>query len=186
MKTNKTYSRRDFFKTIGFVYGSVLLMPSCTSGISKYRVFTDAEADCLIALCEQIIPADQDPGATDAHVINYIDKQTFLRFPDDLPIYQQGITSLQQVCDVRYGKRFEQLEIPVQIEVMQAMEHNKLPENHWSDVGQSTFFNLVLRRTMQGFYGSPRHGGNKNYVSYRMMKLDYPLLIGQNRYGNGS
>jgi hypothetical protein len=35
---------------------------------------------------------------------------------------------------------------------------------------------------MQGFYGSPRHGGNSNYVSYKMMKLDYPHVMGQNRY----
>jgi gluconate 2-dehydrogenase gamma chain len=35
---------------------------------------------------------------------------------------------------------------------------------------------------MQGFYGSPRHGGNRDYVSYKMMKLDYPHVIGQNRY----
>ena len=36
---------------------------------------------------------------------------------------------------------------------------------------------------MQGFYGSPRHGGNKDYVSYRMLGLEYPDIIGQNRYG---
>ena len=36
---------------------------------------------------------------------------------------------------------------------------------------------------MQGFYGSPRHGGNKDYASYRMLGLDYPNIIGQNRYG---
>jgi len=35
---------------------------------------------------------------------------------------------------------------------------------------------------MQGFYGSPRHGGNRNYASYKMMGLEYPRLIGQNRY----
>jgi gluconate 2-dehydrogenase gamma chain len=42
---------------------------------------------------------------------------------------------------------------------------------------------LAVDRTMQGFYGAPRHGGNKDYASFKMMKLDYPLLVGQNRYG---
>jgi gluconate 2-dehydrogenase gamma chain len=32
-----------------------------------------------------------------------------------------------------------------------------------------------------GFYGSPRHGGNKDYISYRMLGLDYPLIIGRNK-----
>lgn len=177
------YNRRNFIKTLSLAYGSVLLIPACTSSVSRYRVFTDAEAACLIALCEQIIPADEDPGATDAGVINFIDKQTHLRFPEDLPVYRQGIVSLQASCNAQYGKLFEQLDVPVQITVMQTMERGKLPEEHWTkEAKQSSFFNLVLRRTMQGFYGAPRHGGNKNYVSYRMMKLDYPLLIGQNRY----
>jgi len=179
------YNRRNFIKSLGLAYGSVLLAPACTSLVSRYRVFTDAEADCLIALCEQFIPADEDPGATDAEVINFIDKQTYLRFPEELPVYQQGIASLQATCNALYGKHFEQLDVPVQIEVMQNMERSRLPKEHWTEeVSQQTFFNLTLRRTMQGFYGAPRHGGNKNYVSHRMMKLDYPLLIGQNRYRN--
>jgi gluconate 2-dehydrogenase gamma chain len=34
---------------------------------------------------------------------------------------------------------------------------------------------------MQGFYGSPRHGGNRDYLSYRMLGIDYPQVIGRNR-----
>ena len=180
------YNRRDFIKTLSFAYGSVLLAPACSSLAPRYRVFTEAEAKCLIAISEQIIPADEDPGATDAEVINFIDKQTYLRFPEDLPVYKQGVVSLQASCNAQYGKPFEQLDAPVQIEVMQMMERNRLPEEHWTqEVRQSSFFSLMLRRTMQGFYGAPRHGGNKNYVSFRMMRLDYPLLVGQNRYRHG-
>ena len=176
------YNRREFVKTLGLAYGSLLLIPSCSSRVTAYRVFTDEEASCLIALCEQIIPADQDPGATDAGVINFIDKQTAERFPDDLPVYKQGISSLQAFCKAQHGKLFEQLDNTTQIVIMKDLEQNKLPEEHWGEQRQSSFFSLVLQRTMQGFYGAPRHGGNKDYVSYRMMKLEYPLLIGQNRY----
>lgn len=179
-------NRRDFIKTLGVVYGSLLLIPSCSSFPgTHYRIFTREEADCLIAICEQIIPADFDPGATDADVIGFIDKQTHLRFPNDLKIYQQGIISLQAFCQSEYGKLFEKLNNTIQVEILKKMERNKLPEEYWLKSEQSAFFQLILRRTMQGFYGSPRHGGNKNYVSYRMMKLDYPLLIGQNRYRDG-
>ena len=38
-------------------------------------------------------------------------------------------------------------------------------------------------RTMQVFYGAPRHGGNKNFMSYKMLGLDMPVVTGQNRYG---
>ena len=42
----------------------------------RYRFFTDAEANLLIDICEQIIPRDDVPGATDTGAINYIDRQT--------------------------------------------------------------------------------------------------------------
>jgi len=150
----------------------------------SYRVFTNDEAECLIALCEQIIPADHDAGATDAGVIHFIDRQTHLRFPDDLPIYQKGIAALQATCKGEYGLLFEKTDHSIQIEIVKSMERGRLPAEYWDGIHQQTFFSLVLNRTMQGFYGSPRHGGNRNYVSYRMLKLDYPLVVGQNRYHN--
>ena len=176
------YNRNEFIKILGLTFGNVLLIPACSSDVSNYRVFSNKEADCLIALCEQIIPADQDGGATEAQVIHFIDKQTALRFPHDLRTFRQGIASLQTTCKALYNKAFEQLEIPVQIEIMNKMEKNELALNYWQEVRQSSFFDLILNRTMQGFYGSPRHGGNKNYTSYKMLKLDYPIVIGQNRY----
>jgi len=179
------FTRREFIQKIGLLYGSIMLYPSCSQNVKSYRVFTDSEAECLIALCEQFIPADQDPGATEAGVIHFIVRQTHLRFPNDLLTYQKGITALQATCAERYDMPFEKLEQATKIETMKELEQGQLPEKHWENIRQQSFFNLVLSRTMQGFYGSPRHGGNKNYVSYRMLKLDYPLLIGQNRYKNG-
>jgi gluconate 2-dehydrogenase gamma chain len=63
------------------------------------------------------------------------------------------------------------------------MESGELSGQEWGTVDQRRFFKTLLDHTMQGFYGSPRHGGNCNYVSYKMMKIDYPHVIGRNRYG---
>ena len=179
------YTRRDFIRKIGLLYGSILLYPACTKKVTPYRVFTLDEAECLIAMCERLIPADQDAGATDAGVIWFIDKQTQLRFPNDLQTYQKGIAALQATCREQYDMLFEKLDHSIQNDTMKQLEQGKLPMEHWEGIGQQSFFNLVLNRTMQGFYGSPRHGGNRNYVSYRMLRLDYPLLVGQNRYRYG-
>ncbi len=179
-------NRRTFLKTLGALYGSVLLLPGCSPrSLSPYRVFTSEEGDCLTALCEQVIPADYDPGATDAGVIHFIDKLLAERFPHLLATYQQGVRALDASCREMFGQPFAGLTADRQIEVMQAMETGKLPEGHWQEVRSSAFFSQVVRHTMMGFYGPPRHGGNRNYVSYRMMKLDFPLVVGQNRYTNG-
>ena len=68
-------NRRDFIRSATLVFGSVLLFPSCRQQQTIYRFFTPEEALCIIAFCEQIIPRDESPGATDAGVIYYIDRQ---------------------------------------------------------------------------------------------------------------
>ena len=44
------------------------------------------------------------------------------------------------------------------------------------------FFDLVREHTMEGYYGSPRHGGNRDAVSWRMLGLDEPPLRGRAQY----
>ena len=177
------HNRRDFIKRMGFITGSVLFLPACSyQAKNTYRVLSDDEASCLIALCEQIIPADEDPGATDAGVINFIDKQIALRFPEEKDFMKKGVVALEASCQALHKKKFEELDFSTQTTVVASMERNQLPDEYWSEIRQRTFFDRVVQRTMQGFYGMPRHGGNKDYVSYRMLKLDYPLLVGQNRY----
>ncbi|SCD18907.1 hypothetical protein PSM36_0071 [Proteiniphilum saccharofermentans] len=177
-------NRRQFVKRAAICYGSLLLLPGCVRRVEKefYRVFSREEAECLGCICEQFIPSDEFAGARDAGVVNFIDKLLYQRFPELTEPYKNGLGSLEEFCRETYGRTFAQLEWNVQHFVLVQMEKGGLPPSFWGKINQKEFFNIVLRNTMQGFYGSPRHGGNKNYVSFRMMRLDFPLLIGQNRY----
>jgi len=139
----------------------------------------------VISIAEQIIPADRDAGATDANVINYIDKQIvgpLARFQED---YRQGLAAIEKTCTRLFKSSFKGLEWDQQTEFLSDMEQGKVAVDDWAKEEQQSFFRLILNHSMQGFYGSPRHGGNCNYVSYKMMKLDYPHVIGQNRYDDG-
>lgn len=159
-----------------------MFIPACSGYDSVWRFFSDAEAKTIVAFAEQIIPHDQDAGATDANVINFIDKQLvgpYTRFQEQ---YRKGIPAIESSAQKLYSKSFHELEFGIQTDFMIKMEKGELPEEFWKDENQKSLFRLILDHTMQGFYGSPRHGGNKNYVSYKMMKLDYPHVIGQNRY----
>lgn len=175
-------NRRDFIRTASLAFGSVLLFPSCLKQKGAYYFFTTEEANCVIALCEQIIPKDQSPGATDAGVIHYIDRQLSEVFHYHQDAYRNGIKNLQAYCQAKHAKPFESLSPDIQVSIMEMLENNQLKENEWGKTKPSDFFNLVLSHTMQGFYGSPIHGGNKDYMSFEMLRIDYPLVIGQNRY----
>jgi gluconate 2-dehydrogenase gamma chain len=175
-------SRREFLRQLTLACGSVLFIPACTGYDSSWRFFCEKEVLTVIAFAGQIIPADQYPGATDANVVNFIDKQLigpYTRFQED---YRFGISAIENSAQKLLQKPFHELEWQVQTDFMEQMEAGKLPEEFWGDINQRSFFNMLLDHSMQGFYGSPRHGGNKNYMSYKMMRLDYPHVLGQNRY----
>jgi gluconate 2-dehydrogenase gamma chain len=147
----------------------------------KYRFFSEDEADLLIDICEQIIPRDDVPGATDTGAIHYIDRQLCGVFTRHRQAYRSGLESFRQTCLQAYKAPFQSLAPSAKIDALRSLELGEAPRGLWDKPSAREFFELVLAHTMQGFYGSPRHGGNRDYSSYRMLGLDYPEVAGQNR-----
>jgi gluconate 2-dehydrogenase gamma chain len=181
MKDND-YHRREFIKIAGVGVGSLILAPACAQTEGKWRFFTDAEALVIEAITEQIIPSDEDAGAKEANVINYLDKQLIGFFKKYQETYRLGIAGVQQSSGIIFGGKFEALEWAQQTEVLQRMEAGTADGDIWQTESAQAFFELIRDHTMQGFYGSPRHGGNRRFVSFNMLGLEYPRIYGQNRY----
>jgi gluconate 2-dehydrogenase gamma chain len=178
-----TLSRRSFLKVTSAGVAGILLFSKCGNPkISRWRFFSDAEAPAVEAMCEQIIPADKDPGAKSANVINFIDGQLVSNYSMHQETYRKGIAGLQETSQIMFGNKFEKLIWENQYQVMLILESDKAKGKIWEKESSGNFFNLVKDHTMQGFYGSPHHGGNKNYISYKMLGIDAPIIIGQNRY----
>ncbi len=136
----------------------------------------------LDALVEQIIPTDEWPGGRDAGVTNFIDKQLVGPYTRYQETYRKGLLAIRETCKANYQKGFEELNWDEQTKFLKKMEAGKMVGQLWEKGLDRQFFGLIRNHSMQGFYGSPCHGGNKNNVSYKMLKLDYPVIIGQNRY----
>ncbi len=152
--------------------GAASTLASCGSAPGRWRFLTAEEAALVNLISDQIIPRDQDPGAIDAGVVYFIDRQLagpYERFQRD---YREGLVAVEETCISMYRRNFAQLTWNEQTKVLEALESGR----------SARFFELIRDHCMQGFYGSPRHGGNKDYVSFRMLGLDYPQIIGQNRY----
>lgn len=195
------YSRRKFIKTLSIGTCSMLLLPRCTfDKNSAWRFFTNEESVLVDAIVEQIIPTDNWPGAKDARVTNYIDKQLVGPYARHQEIYRNSLSAIQTACKNAFGKKFEELAWDDQTNFLKSLEKNEIvtriidrstingntlnetDKNFVEKWLKSNFFNLIRDHTMQGFYGSPRHGGNYQFVSYRMIGLDPYPIIGQNRY----
>ena len=175
-------SRRRFMRLAALSAGGIYLFSRCAGPTAVWRFFTTSEARLMDALADQIIPPDEWPGGRESGVTNFIDKQLngpYLRFQSE---YRKGLKGIQDSSETLYHQRFENLNWKEQTSFLELMEAGKMNEPVWADGFDLKFFGLIRDHSMQSYYGSSRHGGNRDNISYKMLKLDYPFIVGQNRY----
>jgi len=146
---------------------------------TPWRFLTVDEARTLAALCDQIIPPDEDPGAAWAGVVNYIDRQLCGPLEELRGSYRAGIIAVEQSSRVLYGAAFADLKADQQTELMTQMEQGRAPAEAWKEIPSQRFFDLLVDHTMQGFYGDPRHGGNREGACWKMLGIPYPPIRGR-------
>jgi gluconate 2-dehydrogenase gamma chain len=161
--------RRKFLRIAGTATACGALV-SCGRQSTPWRYLTAAEGRTLDAICEQIIPTDQTPGAAWAGVVNFIDRQLMGPYRRQQAAYQRGLFAINEIAAARFGRSFVDLDAPRQRELLESLTG-----------GARRFFSTVIAHTMQGYYGDPRHGGNRDAVSWRM--LGVPVIPIRGRYG---
>jgi gluconate 2-dehydrogenase gamma chain len=167
---NHPLRRRRFLRIAGTVTACGTLA-SCGRENSPWRFLTAAEGRTLEAICEQIIPADETPGAAWAGVVNFIDRQLMGPYRRQQNAYRNGLAAIEQASAAQSGKSFAALDGPQQTALLQSLTG-----------GTKRFFSTVIAHTMQGYYGDPRHGGNRDAVSWRMLGVPPLPIRGRNRY----
>src|SRR5689334_13625534 len=122
----------------------------CGTSKSPFRFLSLEQARTLEAICACVIPGDADAGAVQAGVVHYIDRQLTRHFREHQKIYWDGLEAAVQADFANLG-RDEQISLLHKVE---------------QDPKARPFFNLVVTHAMQGFYGNPRHGGNREFASW--------------------
>jgi gluconate 2-dehydrogenase gamma chain len=183
---NQSFSRRDFVRLLTGGTAAVLISfnTACKNKISRWRFFHEEEIGLLDAIVEQIIPTDDFPGGKWANVSNFIDKQLDSYYINHQAAYRDGLAAFEKTVIQLRSKKFEELPFAEQTAILEKMEAGDFPGEYWKDHSSAGFFDMIRQHSMQGFYGSPVHGGNREYISYHMLGLDYPNVIGQNRYND--
>jgi gluconate 2-dehydrogenase gamma chain len=129
------------------------------------QTFTAAEANLVEALCDQIIPADDSPGAKEAGVLYYLDQQLAGPLKRFASSYKTSLPLLDEGCQQSEGKPFLELPSEAQTRFLHRLETDGPPELR-------SFFRIIVDQTMQGFYGSPSHGGNRDAASWKMLGIE--------------
>lgn len=141
----------------------------CGGASGAWRFFKGREARTLEALLDWLIPEGDGPGAREAGVIRYIDRQLSTHFRAHRKAYRDGLGAIER----RAGGCLADAPLQRQEKVVRELERNRATR---------PFFDLVLAHAMQGFYGNPRHGGNREFVSWRMLGISPLPVRGRSHY----
>lgn len=119
---------------------------------TPWKALTPEEAGILADLAEEMIPADAyGPGARALNVARFVDWQLAEDAPyaHHLPAYRNHLSRIKGLSAAEVERRYR------------------------------TFFDLALTHVKQGYWGHPRHGGNLQYGSYRMLDIAAPACTGR-------
>jgi gluconate 2-dehydrogenase gamma chain len=169
--------RRAFLKT-GTTAAAAAAV-ACGAPASRWRALSEDEARILAAACDRIVPPDEDPGAVEAGVVTFIDRQLATRQKKALPSWRAGARGLDAAARRSHGRPFAELPPDAQDAVLAQAEKGHGEQADWGDVQPARFFRLLRDHTMMGFYGDPRHGGNRDRVSWRMLGVPDPPIRGR-------
>ncbi|MGA2674983.1 MAG: gluconate 2-dehydrogenase subunit 3 family protein [Terracidiphilus sp.] len=173
MKSNRKaalLTRRQFVAA-GAMGGAALAIGCKARNKGGWGFLSDDQARTLAAICDQIVPADDFPSASEAGVLTYIDRQLARHYRRHRDAYREGLEQADAISGKRFGRELAALASEQQLDVVKAIEQQ-----------DRVFFELVRNHTLEGYYGTPRHGGNRDEASWRMLGLPDPPLLGRSQY----
>src|SRR6201996_8322265 len=140
-----------------------------------YLFFTASEAAIVDAFVDRLIPTDDlGPGAKDAGVTTFIDRQLTGPYgghdwlymqgpfsPNPLPTqglqspltprqqYRQGLAALEAYCNATYNRGFVQLSADEQEKLITSMQKGEARFEHFSS---KMLFSAIYENTMEGYF----------------------------------
>jgi len=143
------------------------------------RFFTAGEARVVQAACERILPKDANgPGATEAGVVIYIDRQLAGPYGSDKYRFTQGpfVESVpehgyqgKQTPREIYREGVRQLANFVEVPAEQQDQRLRAMET-------SIFFKMLRQHTIEGMFSDPMHGGNAGLIGWQLIGYPGPLM----------
>ena len=143
------------------------------------RFFTAEEARVVVAACERIFPSDESgPGATEAAVVIFIDRQLAGPYGRDKYRYTKGPWAESYPEHGYQGK-----ETPQQIYragIMTLGDFTSLSaadqDARLRSIEKSRFFQLLRTHTIEGMFSDPMHGGNAGLIGWQLVGYPGPQM----------
>lgn len=175
-----TITRRDFLFQSALYGGALwaaLNVPrpralAAAAASTKPLVLTPEQWTLVEAISARIIPSDDEPGAVEAGVVNFIDKALANEDKALAPVYAAGLPGVDAVAQRRFQKSFVALAPADQDVVLAALESGDAAGWPTIPVPAKDFFAAVRAHTVFGFLCDPSYGGNRDYAGWKV--VGYP------------
>ena len=128
----------------------------------------------LEAFVDRLIPKDElGPGAAECGAANYINRALADYLAAEKPSFVEGLEAVDAFSRKTHDRSFAELAADKQDQVLTAMDNGTatgLPPN------SRVFFARVRRLTLEGMFGDPYYGGNKNFAGWDLIRYPGPRL----------
>lgn len=140
---------------------------SATTEDQALLFLSRTEARLVTAFTSEFIPSEEgSPGAAEAGVTAYIDGALAGFMRDLQPVYRRGLAAVADFVSERFGTSFTEATPEQRSQLM--TELDEIARTQPSEfIGQ--FFRIVREHTIQGFFGDPAYGGNRDTVGWKLV-----------------
>ncbi|BDP43541.1 gluconate dehydrogenase (plasmid) [Deinococcus aetherius] len=122
----------------------------------------------LRALVDRVIPADDFPSGWEAGVGDFLHGIFERDLRGRLPSLLAGLERLEEEARARHALPFPNLGGEAQDALITDLLAGRTAAE-WGDTPPGAFLQTLVRLTMQGFYGDPDNGGNRDGVAWHMV-----------------
>jgi hypothetical protein len=124
----------------------------------------------LGAVVERIVPRDDYPSGWDAGVGDYLERQLETDLRPYRDVYQLWLDALEAEANTRYGTSFAGLGAAEADDLLALIDDGNVA-TVWQ-VDPVAGFVAIVGHVMEGYYGDPGNGGNRDGLAWQMIGFE--------------
>ena len=164
-------SRRAVIVSAALVPVAALAQTTATS--SSPAALSDAQLRLLVAFVDRLIPKDElGPSASECNVPVYINRALGDYLAGEKTAFVEGLEATDALARRTQNAAFADL-TPAQQDALLTSMDNGSAEGFPT---ARAFFNRARRLALEGMFGDPYYGGNKNFAGWDLIKYTGPRL----------
>ena len=134
---------------------------------------SDAQLRLLAAFVDRLIPKDElGPSASESGVPEYINRALGDYLASEKPAFIEGLEATDAFARRSEDRAFVDLTPDRQDALLMLMDNGSAA----GFPSARAFFNRARRLTMEGMFGDPYYGGNKNFAGWDLIRYPGPRL----------